>query len=139
MSLLFLNSCRPRINLNGAIFTPIHKQNPCQMLITGKKRPFCFVLKQEKALNRGKKGTFHNGTVSGECHPERRAIGTKSIYETRQLVALVELGSKEQDLKRGGGGIPLPSALPLFASFKSVSFYVILERSDGIHTFHTVV
>ena len=32
------------------------------------------------------------------CHPERRTVGSKSIYDTWQLVALVELGSKEQDL-----------------------------------------
>lgn len=88
MSLLFFNSCRPRINLNGAIFTPIHKQNPCQMLITGKKRPFCFVLKQEKALNRGKKGAFH---IKTPC-------------------------------KRGGGGTPLPSALPLLRHSRAFPF-----------------
>ena len=29
------------------------------MLITGKKRPFCFVLKQEKPLIRGKNAVFH--------------------------------------------------------------------------------
>jgi len=29
------------------------------MLITGKKRPFRFVLKQQKPLNRGKNGVFH--------------------------------------------------------------------------------
>jgi len=70
-------------------------------------------MKQRKPLIRGKKGAFHNGTVPGECHPERRRNAPKSIYETRQLVALVELGSKEQDLKRGGGGIPLGgTALP---------------------------
>jgi uncharacterized protein (TIGR02145 family) len=32
------------------------------------------------------------------CHPERRTVGSKSIYDTWQLVALVELGSKEQNL-----------------------------------------
>jgi len=34
-----------------------------------KKRPFCFVLKQEKALGRGKTAVFHNGTVTARCHP----------------------------------------------------------------------
>ena len=31
------------------------------------------------------------------CHPEQSVEGAKSLYETRQLVALVELGSKELD------------------------------------------
>ena len=31
------------------------------------------------------------------CRPERNAVGVESIYDTWQLVALVELGSKEQD------------------------------------------
>jgi hypothetical protein len=42
------------------------------MLITGKKRPFRFVLKQEKPLNRGKKGMFHIKTLHervGEASP----------------------------------------------------------------------
>ena len=43
------------------------------MLITGKKRPFCFVLKQEKPLNRGEKGVFHIKTLcvggEGEASP----------------------------------------------------------------------
>ena len=36
------------------------------MLITGKKRPFRFVLKQEKPLNRDKKGVFHIKTVESD-------------------------------------------------------------------------
>ena len=34
----------------------------------------------------------------GVCHPERSNVVAESIYETSQLVDLVELGSKEQDL-----------------------------------------
>ena len=33
----------------------------------------------------------------GWCHPERSNVVAESIYETSQLVDLVELGSKEQD------------------------------------------
>jgi aspartate/methionine/tyrosine aminotransferase len=47
--------------------------------------------------------------VFGTCHPERQ-----SIYETSQLVDLVELGSKEQDLWDAGGNdlINLPENGP---------------------------
>ena len=47
--------------------------------------------------------------VFGACHPERQ-----SIYETSQLVDLVELGSKEQDLWDAGGNdlINLPENGP---------------------------
>ena len=38
-------------------------------------------------------------SLVANCHPERRRVAPKSIYETWLLVALVELGSKEQDLK----------------------------------------
>ena len=47
--------------------------------------------------------------VFGTCHPERQ-----SIYETSQLIDLVELGSKEQDLWDAGGNdlINLPENGP---------------------------
>ena len=78
------------------------------MLITGKKRPFRFVLKQQKPLNRGKNGVFHIKTVVGECHPERRRNAPKS---------------KDPDpYRRGGGGIPLPSALPLLRHSRAFPF-----------------
>lgn len=86
------------------------------MLITGKKRPFCFVLKQEKALERGKIGLFH---IKTSVTLEPQAIGSIK--------------------KEGRGRHPPAFSLAPLASLKSISFYVILERSDGIHTFHTVV
>jgi len=50
--------------------------------------------------------------VFAPCHPERNEV--ESIYETSQLVDLVELGSKEQDLWDAGGGdfINLPKDGP---------------------------
>ena len=52
------------------------------MLITGKKRPFCFVLKQQKPLNRGKRAVFH---IKTPCHPgaegdrvHRKGVGEES-------------------------------------------------------------
>ena len=50
--------------------------------------------------------------VFAPCHPERNEV--ESIYETSQLVDLVELGSKEQDLWDAGGGdfINLPEDGP---------------------------
>ena len=50
--------------------------------------------------------------VFASCHPERNEV--ESIYETSQLVDLVELGSKEQDLWDAGGGdfINLPEDGP---------------------------
>ena len=50
--------------------------------------------------------------VFAPCHPERNEV--ESIYETSQLVDLVELGSKEQDLWDAGGGdfINLPENGP---------------------------
>ena len=50
--------------------------------------------------------------VFGKCRPERNEV--KPIYETSQLVDLVELGSKEQDLWDAGGNdiINLPENGP---------------------------
>ena len=50
--------------------------------------------------------------VFAPCHPERNEV--ESIYETSQLVDLVELGSKEHDLWDAGGGdfINLPENGP---------------------------
>ena len=51
--------------------------------------------------------------VDGNCHPERNAV--ESIYETSQLVDLVELGSKEQDLVTSSSSVSgVPSARKLY-------------------------
>lgn len=68
------------------------------------------------AKKRGKIGLFH---IKTSVTLEPQAIGSIK--------------------KEGRGRHPPAFSLAPLASLKSVSFYVILESSDGIHTFHTVV
>ena len=96
------------------------------MLITGKKRPFCFVLKQEKPLNRGEKGVFHNGTVAAGCHPRHHLVipawrgspvpwcrSDEAISKKKRGVELsLRTPNRGEAIskRRGGGSLPLASA-----------------------------
>ena len=73
------------------------------MLITGKKRPFCFVLKQESGEKRGKTGLFHNEMVV------RKAAGCVILSGEPQARSR----RIQTNIGVGGGGIPLVRTLLL--------------------------
>ena len=82
----------------------IQKNNDYAMWLKICRKADCYLL--DENLARYRKRT---GSITHACHPRagdrihkapELAEGPKSIYETSQLVDLVELGSKEQDLSR---------------------------------------
>jgi len=74
------------------------------MLITGKKRPFRFVLKQEKPLNRGKKGMFHIKTLHervGEASLCLQPCPIDMPMETAGVILSGELQARSRYTKLG--------------------------------------